>query len=413
MTDQQRSLIKLITGLVLVVAVFLFAGLGSLLLVIVALLLMVMLHELGHFATAKWTGMQVTQFFVGFGPRLWSINRGETEYGIKAIPAGGYCRITGMTMLEEVEDLPEERTYRAKSYPRRLLVASAGSAMHFVMAFAIAFFALWLLGLPSPAVVEISAISAFDGGQASPAAQAGLKPGDRIVAINGQEITSPTSLTDVIHDSVAKPVTLSVDRQGEMLKIVAVPVDGRSVSSHGHRLAPIAGPAKGFIGVGLQEGSERLGIVAAFTHSGSVVASATRAAVQGMLDLFSPSGVAHYAKQVSNPGQDPQASRPESIVGAVRTATQASDAGSLALAEVLISLNIFIGLFNLLPMLPLDGGHIAIASYERIRSRKGKPYHADVAKLMPVVWIFLSFLALLVFSSLYLDLTHPVANPFP
>jgi membrane-associated protease RseP (regulator of RpoE activity) len=100
-------------------------------------------------------------------------------------------------------------------------------------------------------------------------------------------------------------------------------------------------------------------------------------------------------------------------VGAVRTATQATHAGGLAVAEVLISLNIFIGLFNLLPMLPLDGGHIAIATYERLRSRRGRPaYHADVAKLMPVVWVFLTVLGLLLFSSLYLDLTHPVANPF-
>ncbi len=109
------------------------------LLVVLALVAMVMLHELGHFATAKWSGMKVTEYFLGFGPRLWSIRRGETEYGVKAIPAGGYVRIVGMTMLEEVDPADEARSYRQASFPRRLLVAVAGSAMHVVMAFVLLF----------------------------------------------------------------------------------------------------------------------------------------------------------------------------------------------------------------------------------------------------------------------------------
>ncbi len=110
---------------VCIAAAVLLHGVGVLV-VVLALIAMVMLHELGHFSTAKWTGMKVTVFFFGFGPRLWSIRRGETTYGIKAIPAGGYVRIVGMTMLEDVAPVDEPRSYRQASFPRRVLVASAG-----------------------------------------------------------------------------------------------------------------------------------------------------------------------------------------------------------------------------------------------------------------------------------------------
>ena len=109
------------------------------LVVVLALVAMIMLHELGHFATAKWSGMKVTEYFLGFGPRLWSFRRGETEYGVKAIPAGGYVRIVGMTMLEEVDPSDEARSYRQASFPRRLLVALAGSGTHVILAFVLLF----------------------------------------------------------------------------------------------------------------------------------------------------------------------------------------------------------------------------------------------------------------------------------
>ena len=113
-------------------------GKGDLLLFIVILVAIVMLHELGHFVTAKRAGMKVTEYFVGFGPRLWSVRRGETEYGVKAIPAGGYVRITGFTSVEEVAPEDEARAYRQQPFHQRIIVASAGSAMHFLIAFVLA-----------------------------------------------------------------------------------------------------------------------------------------------------------------------------------------------------------------------------------------------------------------------------------
>jgi len=423
------ALLRLAVILVGLVAVFLAFGLGDLLLVIVALIAMVMVHELGHFATAKWAKMKVTEYFVGFGPRLWSIRRGETEYGVKAIPAGGYVRIIGMSSAEEIDPDDEPRAYRNQPFGKRIIVASAGSAMHFVMAFLLAFFALAFIGRPDPSVVTVKSFLVIDGGKSTPAQVGGVKPGDRIVSVDGVKVTSPDALSGVVHSHVGTPVTLVVERHGVSKTLTVTPVDGRTVSVAGQELAPSSGPPTGYLGVSLGEGSSTVGPLSALTGSASIVKLATTGAVAGMAHLFSPSGLTNYANEVIHPAPSPSSAaassgsasssssegqnRPESIIGAVRTATQGAQAGSLTLIEVLISINIFIGLINLLPMLPLDGGHIVIAAYEWIRTRKGQPmYRADVNKMMPAVYAFVAFLLLLVSTSVYLDLTHPIANPF-
>lgn len=419
------ALLRLLISMAVVVAVFLCFGLGNLLLVITVLIVMVMLHELGHFATAKWTGMKATEFFVGFGPRLWSIRKGETEYGVKSIPAGGYVRIIGMSSMEEIHPDDEPRAYRNQSFPKRIVVASAGSAMHFLLAFLLAFIALTFIGRPDASVVTVSSYLAIDGGAMTPAQHAGLQPGDRIVSVNGVTVTSPETLSNVVHASVGQPVSVVVDRKGRQEHFDVTPIDGRTVSIGGTPLAPKNGPATGYLGISLGEGTVSVNPLNAVPQSLSIVRSATAASVAGIGHLFSPSGLSNYAKTVIHPDASSSATggtqgaanasqaRPESIIGAVRTATQGADQGTLTLLEVLISINIFIGLINMLPMLPLDGGHVVIALYEWVRTRKGKPrYQADVSKMMPAVYAFVGFLLLLVSTSVYLDLTHPVANPF-
>jgi membrane-associated protease RseP (regulator of RpoE activity) len=416
------ALVRLAIVLAVLVGVFLGFGLGNLLLVIAVLVAMVMLHELGHLATAKWTGMKATEYFLGFGPRLWSIRRGETEYGIKAIPAGGYVRIIGMSSMEEIDPGDEPRAYRNQPFWARIVVASAGSAMHFLLAFVLAFIALSMIGRPDPSVVTVNSYLSVDGGATTPAQASGIKPGDRIVAVDGRTVTSPDVLSGVVHTSAGRSVRVTVERHGATRTFEVVPVDGRNVSVAGAPLAPKDGPPTGYLGVSLGEGTSTVNPLAAIPDSLGVVRSATTAAFGGIAHLFSPSGLSHYAHQVVHPSspsssasaqQQADQSRPESIIGAVRTATQGAQRGALTLLEVLISINIFIGIINMLPMLPLDGGHVAIALYERVRTRRGRPhYQADVTKMMPVVYAFVAFLLLLVSTSVYLDLTHPVANPF-
>src|SRR5438067_11279466 len=167
--DNRERLVRLgyFVAIVLVLAVI--TGFSPFLGVIGALIAIVMLHEFGHFVTAKWAGMKVSEYFFGFGPRLWSIRKGETEYGIKAIPVGGYVRILGMNNLEQVDPADEPRTYRQKSFPRRLSVAVAGSAMHFLIAFLL-LIVLWAaVGVPKATTTVGSIFGDEKGAQPSPA----------------------------------------------------------------------------------------------------------------------------------------------------------------------------------------------------------------------------------------------------
>jgi membrane-associated protease RseP (regulator of RpoE activity) len=412
-----RSLIRLAIVVAALVIVAVALGAGDLVVVIAAILLMVALHELGHFVTAKWSHMKVTEFFIGFGPRLWSVRRGETVYGIKAIPAGAYVKIPGMTNLDKVDPADEPRTYRQQPFAKRILVASAGSLMHLVMAFVLAWAALVFIGGSSASTVVVEGFTTVQGMARSPAQLAGLRAGDRIVSVDGKAVTGVEQLSTVIRASPGKVVVFRVDRGGRQLVLRARPVAGRSVDQ-GRRVQVTATGGQGFIGVELGTGNVPENPFGALGGAGVVVGRTTVNALTGLGHVFSPHGIATYVSQVTSPqvaSQDQRNGTPrvQSIVGAVRIATQGAEAGALQLMEVLIALNIFIGIANMLPMLPLDGGHVLIAVYERIRTRRGRPYYqADAAKLMPVAYAFVFLLLLLVSSAVYLDITHPVSNPF-
>ena len=407
------AVIRLMVALSAVTAIFVVMGWTATLVVILALIAMVLLHEFGHFITAKKSGMKVTEFFVGFGPRLWSIRRGETEYGVKAIPAGGYCKIVGMTSEEELHPSDEPRAYRNQAFWKRIVVASAGSVTHILLALVLAFCALFFIGRPAASVVVVQGFTHVAGSSTTPAERAGIQPGDRIVAINGKRVTSPATLSSVVHSSAGTPVQLTVERHGTDYPLTVTPRDGRKEVVDGSTLAPKNGPAVGYIGVNLAEGTTSAGLLGSVRDSGLVVWQTSAATAKGIAHLFSPAGISNYVHQVAHPSPHSSSGRPESIVGVVRTASQAQQAGMLSLLAVLISINIFLAIMNMLPMLPLDGGHVAIAAYEWARTRKGRPmYRADVTKLVPFAYAFMAFLLLLVAGSMYLDIAHPAANPF-
>lgn len=411
------ALLRLALAVAAVVAVFLLLGWGPLLVVVVAVVVMVMVHELGHFATAKWSHMKVTEYFVGFGPRLWSVRRGETEYGVKAIPAGGYVKIPGMTNMEEIDPADEPRTYRQQPFHNRILVACAGSFMHFVMAFLLAFGAVLYFGVPTSAVhLRVAGFTSGWGGRETAAQAAGLRPGDVVTAVGGRTLTSTTQFVHAIERSAGKPVHLTVDRAGQTLHLTATPAAGHHLATGNEVLGPGTGKEKtvGLIGISTTASSafssenpvRALGT--AVIDVGRDTALTVRSVPQAFGNLYHSLTSTKAANQSARTGD-----RPESIVGAVRTATQAEQSGILYLIEILIALNIAFGLLNMLPMLPLDGGHVAIAVYERIRTRRGRPYYqADAAKLLPVVYVFSAVLIVVVVSALYLDIVHPVANPF-
>jgi membrane-associated protease RseP (regulator of RpoE activity) len=412
------GLAKMLLIVAAIVAVFIAAGWSALLIVIAAIIVIVMVHELGHFATAKWAGMKVTEYFVGFGPRLWSIRKGETDYGFKPILAGGYVKIIGMTNLEEVDPADEPRTYRQQAFHKRIIVASAGSFMHFVMAFLLLYAAILSFGHQTGAFKPgIAGFSHWSGHAQTAAQQAGLRTGDQIVTVNGHAITGNDQLGKAINSSPGRPVHLTVERAGKVIPITVTPALGHKTASGTEVLGRGTGTQKsvGLIGVEFAGFPNPV-----FAPEGPVRALGTAghelATITGGIVTSVPHAFANAYHAVTNPKVAAQTAqtgdRPQSIYGATDYAMQAFHHGVYYLILVLVLLNIAFGILNMLPMLPLDGGHVAIAVYERIRTRKGHSYYrADAAKLMPVVYTFVAVLAIFSVSILYLDISHPVQFP--
>jgi membrane-associated protease RseP (regulator of RpoE activity) len=411
-----------------IVALALTTGHGDLLIVILAIVAMIMLHELGHFATAKWAGMKVTEYFLGFGPRLWSVRRGETEYGIKAIPAGGYVKILGMTNLEPVPAEDEARTYRQAPFWRRFSVAVAGSTMHFILAFVLLWSVFALVGTPTTNEVVVTSLSRAPHGT-TPAQRAGLEPGDVVVSVDGHTITSFGQLSSEIKGSANRTLTVVVDRNGHDLTLHVTPVPASSLagapSNPALSKAPIGSQGEVGIGLGSQLGPPlvRSNPISAVAQGGSEFGHIVSSSIVGLGQIFSPHGISSYVGQLVSPPAGSTISKGQaappadnnrlmSIVGAARIATQAAHAGTGDLLLVLADINIFIGIVNLFPLLPLDGGHVVIAVYERLRSRRGRHYHADAAKLLPATYAMFIFLIIVGVSAFYLDIAHPLPNIF-
>ena len=402
--ERRRQLLQLALFVVLMVIIAALNGGLVVLAVVASLIVVVMLHELGHLVTAKWAGMKVTEYFLGFGPRLWSIRRGETEYGVKALPLGGYVRIVGMSNLEKVDPADEARSYREQSFPRRLMVVCAGSFMHFLIAFVLLFLAATAVGAPkvtSPPRVATVVHSAADP---APAERAGFRPGDRIVAVDGQPATNWEDVKPYIQHRAGTPITFVVDRDGTRLTLTATPEE---TEQDGKRV--------GVIGITAASHADRANPIVGLGRAGRELASVTRLTVTSLGTLFGPGHLESYADQITNKtpqgGGTRQADRdrPVSIVGAVRLTSEAAGEGWYLLLFLLAALNVFIGVLNMVPLPPLDGGHVAVAVYERIRSRHGRRYHADASKLVPVAAATLAVLLVLGGALIWLDIFRPVS----
>jgi len=418
--DGTGSVVSLVASILGLAALSVVAGFWKPLLVIVALFTMIMLHELGHFVMAKRAGMKATEFFVGFGPRLWSVRRGETEYGVKAIPVGGYVKIIGMTNLEPVPDEDEPRAYRQKPFWARFGVAVAGSTMHMLIAFALLFGLNVAVGNPlhRRLLPVISSLSTF-GGHPSPAVEAGLRVGDELTALDGAPVAGWQDIRSYVSSRPGKPIRVEYRRGGALATTTVTPLDLSKVPSKAPDGAPAPDPGaapehngpQGFLGISATALNPKVGPFQAAGRSGQDLGSLAKATVGALGKLLSFQGVQSYTNQVQGKtvSKQDQGNRFLSPVGVYRIAGSAADQGLAQVLSLLVLINVFVGLFNMLPLLPFDGGHVAIAVYEAIRSRiKGRRHFADAAKLLPVAYVTVGLLALIFVSSLYLDIAKPL-----
>ena len=404
--------IRLVLLVGAVVSFGLIGGLSGLV-VVSSFVVMLVIHELGHFVVARLSGMQVTEFFIGFGPRLWSARRGETTYGVKAIPAGAYVRITGMSSLDVVDPVVEHRTYRQQSYPKRMAVALAGSATHFAVALALLFFVYMAVGRPDPSRWVVGEVVS-----GSAAASIDVRVGDRIVSIAGVETPGFEEFGVVVRGLPGREVVVVLERDGDTSKRTMTVGERRRVD----------GTVAGFFGVGSDRPMETLGPVGAGVEASARFVALVGMSVDGLIGFFTPDGLASFftggdepsvrpapalsvgagggdSGQVADPGVDTaDEDRLLSIYGAGRLGSAMLDDGWSTYLWFLILVNVFIGVFNLVPLLPLDGGHVAIATYERIRSVGGRRHMADAAKLIPLTWAVVTLLVAVAGVALYRDI---------
>ena len=370
---------------------------------IVTLLVMVTFHEFGHYITARRFGIKVEEFFVGFGPRLFSRWRGETEFGIKAILLGGYVKIAGMNPFQEVpaEELP--RTFGAKPAWQRAIVLVAGSFTHFILAIFVFAGLIGVTGMPD-LTTRIEEVADEVGDKPGPARAAGLMPGDRLVSIEGTRITRWEQVRGLIQPNSNRPLTFEVERDGRLLQLEVTPVEGEAVTDPNRPdeteivgqigVLPVVETIKGGPLWALGEGAKTTGtaIWRSVVGTGMIFTSVD--------DIFGAMGGTGEREITED--------QPVGLVGTARLAGQATSAGAIeSLVSFLGYFIVFVGVINLAPLPPLDGGHLLILVLEKVTRR-----NIDPKKVLPFAGVVLGFLAMLTVALLFLDLARPLVNPF-
>lgn len=425
---------------------------AGILLFLVGLMVSIGLHEIGHLVPAKIFGVRVTQYMIGFGATAWSRRKGETEYGIKWIPLGGYIRMIGMlpprpgddpdklrsaptgpwqglietardAAMEEVRPGDDDRVFYRKKWWQKIIIMSGGPAMNFVLAFV--FFSILLVGIGLPTTAPIVSAdtntcviptgetrkTCAPTDERTPAAKAGVKVGDHIVSLDGQKIATWQDATRLIRGHGAGPVKLGIVRDGKpvTLDVTLIARDMASLTEEGKTDKGV-----GFLGVVPSQVFEQQSMGQVLGYMGDL----TGRVVGSMINLPEKMvGIWHAA--FSGEKRDPEG--PVGVVGAGRLGGEilASDELSnksklFTFVSLLAGFNLAIGLFNLIPLLPLDGGHIAGGLWEGLKRayakvmRRPEPRYVDIAKVLPLTYAMAFVLIIMAGLLVYADLVNPL-----
>ncbi|MEV6136927.1 site-2 protease family protein [Nocardia sp. NPDC051990] len=377
------------------------------------------LHECGHMWAAQSTGMKVRRYFIGFGPKIFSFQRGETEYGLKALPLGGFCDIAGMTALDELapEDL-DRAMYRQATW-KRLVVMFGGIGMNFVLGFLLLVVLAIGWGLPrfdQPPATTIGAMkcvaqqnpdkSLADCQGTGPAQRAGMQRGDVVKAVNGVKVTTWQQFTAETQKQTG-PFTYTIERDGQTKTIEVTP---ERVTRYPEDGSP--GREVSAVGVGSEYYEPlKYNVLAAIPAAGAYAGQMFVRTVESLAQL--PQKVSALWTAVTGGERDPET--PVSVYGASKIGGETAERGLWGVfILVLASLNFFLGAFNLLPLLPLDGGHIAVVLYEKIRNTvrgwkglaPGGP--VDYLKLLPVTYVAVVIGGAYMVLTLVADIVNPI-----
>jgi membrane-associated protease RseP (regulator of RpoE activity) len=377
---------------------------------IVGIVAMIVVHEGAHFVAAKGFGMKATEAFFGFGPRIWSIVRGETEYGIKAIPLGGYVRIIGMNPFEEVAPEDEGRTYRESVFWKKSVVVLAGVFSHFVLAtiLLVIVFAIWgevatdEAGDPIPTLTLSAIAPTTPSGDVSPSASAGFEAGDVLVSYEGAPVSSWDDFVDRISVDGGATVLIGYERAGTTgaamttlaFRERAVVVDDEVVTDGS---GEVVYEEIGYFGAAPEIERTKPGVFGLVGAAYRGIAEAASQSVYGLWRMVI--GFPELILSVFG-GDDEVLNevRPISPIGLARLA------GPMESTLMLLALvNVFVGILNFIPLYPLDGGHFAVALYEKIRGRV-----PDIRRLMPVAAVVVVFLITVGLMGVYLDIFKPL-----
>ncbi|MFI1763480.1 M50 family metallopeptidase [Streptomyces sp. NPDC020800] len=417
----------------------------------VGLLVSIAWHELGHLSTAKLFGIRVPQYMVGFGPTVWSRRKGETEYGIKAVPLGGYIRMIGMfppddagrvsarstspwrgmiedarsAAFEELKPGDETRMFYTRKPWKRVIVMFAGPFMNLILAIALFLTVLMGFGIQqqtttvssvSPCVIAQSQNrdNCKKSDPASPAAAAGMKAGDRIVSFDGRQTKDWNTLSDLIRDSAGKDVAVVVDRKGHELTLHAK-IATNQVAKKDSSGTYVQGKyvKAGFLGFSAATGVVQQNFGDSVTWMTDRVGDAVDSlvALPGKIPALWDAAFGNGPRQPDSPMGIVGAAR---ITGDIATLDIPASQQVAMFVFVLAGFNLSLFLFNMLPLLPLDGGHIAGALWESLRRnlarvlRRPDPGPFDVAKLMPVAYVVAGIFVCFTVLVLIADVVNPV-----